>query len=159
VGAGGTGAEAEALALAWQFPRVALQVSVSSARAPAQPRAAFVRSCKATRAGRRARASWRTASHAVRRAGPARSPARSTPPPHPYCCPYPCPYYILTPNLIRDRGQVAAEVRILLRADFEWHRRNGGAEAFWSLRAPRTKWTRRVPHPVLIGHAASLTPY
>ena len=23
----------------------------------------------------------------------------------------------------------------------------------------RTKWTRRVPHPVLIGHAASLTPY
>ena len=24
---------------------------------------------------------------------------------------------------------------------------------------PRTKWTRRVPHPVLIGHAASLTPY
>ena len=24
---------------------------------------------------------------------------------------------------------------------------------------PRTKWTRRVPHPVLIGHAASFTPY
>ena len=24
---------------------------------------------------------------------------------------------------------------------------------------PRTKWTRRVPHPVLIGHAASPTPY
>jgi hypothetical protein len=24
---------------------------------------------------------------------------------------------------------------------------------------PRTKWTRRVPHPVLIGNAASLTPY
>ena len=24
---------------------------------------------------------------------------------------------------------------------------------------PRTKWTRRVPHPVLIGHAASLTLY
>ena len=24
---------------------------------------------------------------------------------------------------------------------------------------PRTKWTRRVPHPVPIGHAASLTPY
>jgi len=23
----------------------------------------------------------------------------------------------------------------------------------------RTKWTRRVPHPVLIGHAASLSPY
>jgi len=25
--------------------------------------------------------------------------------------------------------------------------------------SPRTKWTRRVPHSVLIGHAASLTPY
>jgi hypothetical protein len=25
--------------------------------------------------------------------------------------------------------------------------------------APRTKWTRRVPHPVLIGHAASLGRY
>ena len=24
---------------------------------------------------------------------------------------------------------------------------------------PRTKWSRRVPHPVLIGHAASLAPY
>jgi len=24
---------------------------------------------------------------------------------------------------------------------------------------PRTKWTRRVPHPVLIGHTASLAPY
>ena len=24
---------------------------------------------------------------------------------------------------------------------------------------PRTRWTRRVPHPVLIGHAASLIPY
>ena len=24
---------------------------------------------------------------------------------------------------------------------------------------PRTKWTRRVPYPVLSGHAASLTPY
>jgi len=23
----------------------------------------------------------------------------------------------------------------------------------------RNKWTHRVPHPVLIGHAASLTPY
>jgi len=25
--------------------------------------------------------------------------------------------------------------------------------------SPRNKWTRRVPHPVLIGHTASLTPY
>ena len=31
---------------------------------------------------------------------------------------------------------------------------------FWrSSPRPRTKWTRRVPHPVLIGHVASLTPY
>ena len=26
-------------------------------------------------------------------------------------------------------------------------------------RVPSGNWTRRVPHPVLIGHAASLTPY
>jgi hypothetical protein len=53
--------------------------------------------------------------------------------------------------------------------------RRSGAEDFWAPleiaptelridvapppRPPRTKWTRRVPHPVLIGHAASLTPY
>ena len=29
----------------------------------------------------------------------------------------------------------------------------------WCPPPPRTKWTRRVPHPVLIGHAGSLTPY
>ena len=28
-----------------------------------------------------------------------------------------------------------------------------------ALAPPRTNWTRRVLHPVLIGHAASLTPY
>ena len=33
------------------------------------------------------------------------------------------------------------------------------ARAGPAFRPPRTKWTRRVPHPVLIGHAASLTPY
>ena len=36
-------------------------------------------------------------------------------------------------------------------------------EALFQARQPphpsRTKWTRRVPHPVLIGHAASLPPY
>ena len=31
--------------------------------------------------------------------------------------------------------------------------------ASWTPPPPRTKWTRRVTHPVLIGHAASLTPY
>ena len=35
----------------------------------------------------------------------------------------------------------------------------GVAEAKVAPPPPRTKWTRRVPHPVLIGHAASLTPY
>jgi len=35
----------------------------------------------------------------------------------------------------------------------------GAARHCASSPPPRTKWTRRVPHPVLIGHAASLTPY
>jgi hypothetical protein len=33
------------------------------------------------------------------------------------------------------------------------------AQAFAPPPPSRTKWTRRVPHLVLIGHAASLTPY
>ena len=41
--------------------------------------------------------------------------------------------------------------------------RCGDTNALWNswLRPPpfRTKWTRRVPHPVLIGHVSSLTPY
>ena len=44
-----------------------------------------------------------------------------------------------------------------------WHRHNRQARfGRCTHRTPpplRTKWTRRVPHPVLIGHAASLTPY
>jgi hypothetical protein len=32
-----------------------------------------------------------------------------------------------------------------------------GKEAVFTPPPPRTKWTRRVPHPVLIGHAASLS--
>jgi hypothetical protein len=41
------------------------------------------------------------------------------------------------------------------------HRRRGPRLAPRSVPSPpsRTKWTRRVPHPVLIGHAASLAPY
>jgi hypothetical protein len=35
----------------------------------------------------------------------------------------------------------------------------GGQATDGSPPPSRTEWTRRVPHPVLIGHAASLTPY
>jgi len=38
----------------------------------------------------------------------------------------------------------------------------GAAQSVYAARhapPPRTKWTRLVPHPVLIGHAASLIPY
>jgi hypothetical protein len=34
----------------------------------------------------------------------------------------------------------------------------GSIDGLWAP-PPRTKWTRRVPHPVLIRHAASLAPY
>jgi hypothetical protein len=35
----------------------------------------------------------------------------------------------------------------------------GGAHNGGPPPPPRTKWLRRVPHPALIGRAASLTPY
>ena len=44
-------------------------------------------------------------------------------------------------------------------------RQHGGWKRVWNATGlalsppPRTNWTRRVLHPVLIGHAASLTPY
>ena len=38
-------------------------------------------------------------------------------------------------------------------------RDRGAGWGLCSAPPPRTKWTRRFPHPVLIGHAASLTPY
>ena len=34
-----------------------------------------------------------------------------------------------------------------------------GIAVTWGTPPPPSKWTRRVPHSVLIGHAASLTPY
>jgi hypothetical protein len=39
--------------------------------------------------------------------------------------------------------------------------RDAAFEETWLLQRARagTKWTRRVPHPVLSGHAATLTPY
>jgi hypothetical protein len=39
-----------------------------------------------------------------------------------------------------------------------WEREQAVADAAVSPPS-RTNWSRRVPHPVLIGHAASLTPY
>jgi len=37
------------------------------------------------------------------------------------------------------------------------HQPSGLASGLFTRSPPRTKWTRRVPHPVLIGHAASLS--
>ena len=47
------------------------------------------------------------------------------------------------------------------RATRRWRRacRARHSSSTPGLPPPRTKWTRRVPHPVLIGHAASFTPY
>ena len=42
---------------------------------------------------------------------------------------------------------------------WRWWRTTVGIDGTVRPRPPRTKWTRRVPHPVLIGHTASLTPY
>ena len=56
-------------------------------------------------------------------------------------------------------GQVLE--RVAPEAQAACERTYGVSPAFEARPAPppRTKWTRRVPHPVLIGHAASLTPY
>ena len=68
--------------------------------------------------------------------------------------PPPAPRDRLT--VLRDRGEGSGE---------DWRRAvDSELEALRESRGrppphPRTKWTRRVPHPVLIGHAASLTPY
>ena len=45
--------------------------------------------------------------------------------------------------------------KVNLRAQTPSHTRRGLGRPL----PPRTKWTRRVPHPVLIGHSPSLTPY
>ena len=50
---------------------------------------------------------------------------------------------------------LATEGERALRRDLRRHLVRGASPPPPS----RTKWTRRVPHPVLIGHAASLTPY
>ena len=70
---------------------------------------------------------------------------QAPPAPLPYSRPYPCPYCTL-PAHAPARRPPARAVRV-------------GRSARGDAPPPRTKWTRRVPLPVLIGHAASLTPY
>ena len=60
------------------------------------------------------------------------------------------------------RRAAAARAREAVEAR-EWHRVLAVVDLMGNPPSPppllRTKWTRRVPHPVLIGRAASLTPY
>ena len=65
-----------------------------------------------------------------------------------------------THRAVRDNYHSApnALVRNLLQLRADPAQHLVAAQCF-RLSPPRTKWTRRVPHPVLIGHAASLTPY
>ena len=101
--------------------------------------------------------------------GPHRGHQWGCAPPPPYCCPYPCPYCTLTLSL-------PSRLRVLARPAHGRDQRprgQGRAVGFGAGQAPlssgaafciaacppppppRTKWTRRVPHPVLSGHAAS----
>ena len=77
------------------------------------------------------------------------------PPPPPYCFPYPCPYCTLThslPQVNIDPEELIARIKTMTRAEI--------AAATPGCPPPlRTNRTRRIPHPVLSGHAASLTPY
>ena len=60
---------------------------------------------------------------------------------------------------LRERERAAAE-RLARLADERRREEEARRPPSLSLSPPpRTQWTRRVPHPVLIGHAASLTPY
>ena len=90
-------------------------------------------------------------------------------PPTPYCCPYPCFYCTLKGG---DLGNAAFHSAALYPAlapaipplvaclaEALDKTRSNAAGALGNLvrnDPPRTDRTRRVPHPVLIGHAASL---
>jgi len=98
--------------------------------------------------------------------------ARGTPPPPPYCCPYPCFYCTLKGGGLGNAAFHSAALYPALApaipplvaclAEALDKTRSNAAGALGNLvrnDPPRTDRTRRVPHPVLIGHAASLTPY
>jgi len=132
------------------------------------------RTCKATRACR-SRAARQWGSHGCGAAAqrPAR-PAASPPPPpqHPTAAlaqsasaPLPHarrlrrqrhgpPQELLRRALFLDPAHVAA---VLMLATVQMQ--TGEADEVKLPPPSRTKWTRRVPHPVLIGHAAPLPPY
>ena len=66
---------------------------------------------------------------------------------------------MVSTNHTRERDAASARIKGLeveLAEVGRARERRGGAPAL-PPPPPRTKWTRRVPHPVLIGHAASLT--
>jgi len=58
----------------------------------------------------------------------------------------------LAKDLARESEKAAAQEKALAA-------QQGSAQVLQAPPPPRTKWTRRVPHPVLSEHAASLTPY
>ena len=82
---------------------------------------------------------------------------RPPPPPLPYCCPYPYPYCTLTPSRAARGSRTLRSEASARRAAGPRRRRPPPPAAAAAPAAPplRTKWTRRVSHPVLIGHAAS----
>ena len=82
---------------------------------------------------------------------------QGAPPPLPYLFPYRSPYCM--PDAIRACKAAGIVVRMVTGDNARTA--TAIARKCGILHPPpsRTKWTRRVPHPVLIGHAASLTPY
>jgi len=121
--------------------RKRLTVYTPLADCPARPQAQ-----RASKSSPRAPALHRTPrSAACRCAGPARLHARAL--------------GALPPAMRTRWSETPSPSRLRLRS----RKRGAGAVSrprgggFPPPPPPRTKWTRRVPHPVLIGHAASLT--
>jgi len=59
---------------------------------------------------------------------------------------------------IGDQGAEILSRALRTSGAVEWVDLTGNGEAPHAPPHLRTNWTRRVPHPVIIGHAASLTP-